>query len=194
MVNGFRGVLGSAAIQISMFLALFFVDAPKTPFEVEPYEGANEEVSRRLWWLRVILMTIHFFCFVGLLFVMVPWLNDTMITISRTFGVFSMLAQVFSLSMVSLEIFTKIEIGLDYSYEFSKFHHWFQAEIAVTLAGLASLFIFLLLRSFFRQRGVTWRMGGSFDTPATDFLDAQLGITSIIVTCTAPVFTVNYIR
>lgn len=41
MVNGFRGVLGSAAIQLSMFLALFFVDAPKTPFEVEPYAGAN---------------------------------------------------------------------------------------------------------------------------------------------------------
>lgn len=151
-------------------------------------------MATRLLWLKVILMTLHFFCFVGLLFVTIPWTDDTMITISRTFGVFSMLAQVFSLSMVSLEMFTKIEAGLDYSYEFAKFHHWFQAEIAVTLAGLASLFLFLFLRSFFRQRGVTWRMGGSFETPATDFLDAQLGITGVIVTCTVPVFTVNYIR
>jgi hypothetical protein len=37
-------------------------------------------------------------------------------------------------------------------------------------------------------------MGGSFETPATDFLDAQLGITGVIVTCTVPVFTVNFIR
>jgi len=37
-------------------------------------------------------------------------------------------------------------------------------------------------------------MGGSYETPATDFLDANLGITGIIVTCTVPVFTVNFTR
>lgn len=41
MVNGFRGVLGSCAIQLSMFMALFWVDAPKQPFVTEPWEGAN---------------------------------------------------------------------------------------------------------------------------------------------------------
>lgn len=108
-----------------MLLSLFFVDAPTQPFEVEPYAGANEEVSVRLIRLKTILMTVHFFCFVGLLFVTMPFTHDTLITISRCFGIFSMLAQVFALALVCQEIFTKLESGLDYSSEFSKFHHWF---------------------------------------------------------------------
>jgi hypothetical protein len=51
-----------------MFMALIWVDAPKEPFTVEPYEGANEELSLRLVRLKITLMVVHLFCFIGLLF------------------------------------------------------------------------------------------------------------------------------
>jgi hypothetical protein len=31
-----------------MFVALFFVDVPQQPYQVEPYEGANQALSERL--------------------------------------------------------------------------------------------------------------------------------------------------
>ena len=95
-----------------MFLALFWVDAPKQPFIVEPFENANEEIAQRLYWLKVILMAVHCFCFVGLIFIALPFTSDLLITIGRVFGILSMIAQVLSVSLVCQQIFTKIDQSL----------------------------------------------------------------------------------
>jgi hypothetical protein len=177
-----------------MFLALFWVDAPKQPFVTEPWEGANQEIAKELMELRLTLMIAHFFCFLGLFFVSFPSSKDTMVSAGRIFAIFSMLVQVLSISLVCQQMFTRVDNSYDYSEEFSKYHHWFQIEVCVTLAGLSGIILYMLFRSCMRQRGMHLKLGGSFGLAQTDFLDAQLNVTGIIVTMTVPFFTVNFIR
>jgi hypothetical protein len=187
-------VLGSAAIQLAMFLALFWVDAPKQPFVVEPYDGANAEVSKKLLELKDLIMGVHAFCFVGLVFIALPFTRDVLVSIGRIFGVLAMLIQVLTLSLVMQQIFTAVDPNIEYTADFAKFHHWFQIEVAVTLSCILSLAVFLFIRSFFRQRGVQMNIGGSFSLPQTDFLDAQLYMTSIITSMTVPFVIVHFMQ
>jgi hypothetical protein len=62
------------------------------------------------------------------------------------------------------------------------------------LAGIASLMLFLFIRSCFKQRGMQLKIGGSFEAPQTDFLDAQLYVTGFIITMTVPFAVVNFIK
>ena len=110
-------------------------------------------------------MVVHFFCFLGLLFVGLPFTKDMIISISRVFGILSMAAQVLSVSLVCVQMFTKVDQNLSYSAEFAKYHHWFQIEIAVTMAGVASIMLFLFIRSCFKQRGMQIKLGGCFEVP-----------------------------
>ena len=78
--------------------------------------------------------------------------------------------------------------------EFAKFHHWLQIELVVVAAGIAGLFIFLFIRSCKRQKGLELPPKANYESPLTDFLDAQINITGIIVSMTVPLFTAAFIK
>jgi hypothetical protein len=54
-------------------------------------------------------MIVHFFCFIGLFFVGLPFTKDVIISLGRVFGILSMVAQVLSVSLVCQQMFTKID-------------------------------------------------------------------------------------
>jgi hypothetical protein len=59
-------------------------------------------------------------------------------------------------------MFTKVDESYEYSPEFGKYHHWFQIEVCVTLAGLTGVVLYMMIRSCIKQRGMHLKLGGSF--------------------------------
>ena len=97
--------------------------------------------------LKIILMAAHFFCFLGLLFVSFPSSKDFWVSTGRVFAILSMLVQVLSISLVCQRMFTKVDETYEYTFEFAKYHHWFQIEVCVTLAGLTGVVLYMMMRS-----------------------------------------------
>jgi hypothetical protein len=176
-----------------MLLALFLVEIPPEPFSVEPYVGANEDVSARMQRLKWTVLAVHLFCFLGLIY---DLFDKTLhpVTIGRVVGILSMLAQVISITMVCQLLFTEVDPDLSYSDGFKQFYHWFQIEIVVTFAGVACLILFLFMRTCFKQRGIQLWIGGVFEIPQIDFLDAQLLTTGFLASMTVPFVVVHFIK
>lgn len=105
-----------------------------------------------------------------------------------------MMVQVMTVALVCQEIFTQIENKFQYTEDFAKFHHWFQIEVAITLSAIISLVFFLLMRSCFRHRGMKMQLKNCFAFPQTDFLDAEMYVTAIIITMTVPFVVVQFIE
>jgi len=61
-------------------------------------------------------------------------------------------------------MFSKVDESYQYTLEFGKYHHWFQIEVCVTLAGLTGVVLYMMIRSCIKQRGIGMilKLGGSF--------------------------------
>ena len=84
-----------------MFIALLCVKCPDTPFDVEPYKDANQDVGHKLALLRSFLLFTHISCFFGLFLVTLPFSSEKLIVTSRVFSILAMALLVSCTTLVS---------------------------------------------------------------------------------------------
>lgn len=66
--------------------------------------------------------------------------------------------------------------------------------MCVTIAGILGLMIFNFIRSFKKQNGLVLFPHKNYESAQTDFLDAQINVTGIVISQTVPIIIAHFIR
>lgn len=192
IISGFRAILGSIAIQLAMgIVTIFIVNAPDTPYLVEPFEGANAELHAKLEYLLLMISVTHVICFAAQF--TEQYINERWFELMQVGVCLSMVAQVCNVTLICQFLILEKQFEVDMAPNYDEFRFWLEVEVLVFAAGIASNVIYLFVRSFVQQK-ITLRVTQMKQDVNTDYLESQSFMLCIFLTFVVPACVLFYIE